>query len=333
MLRWPFFWNSPHPIARMLLPLSWLYGGIIIVRRWMYQHRWMKSYRAPVPVIVVGNITVGGAGKTPFVIWLVTTLRESGLRVVVVSRGYGGQAACDPIAVKADSDPRIVGDEAVLLAKRTGCPVYVGRDRGRVVQQALAEQDCDIVVADDGLQHYALERDIEIALIDGERRFGNPWLLPAGPLREPLARLNEVDFVVAKSEAAAEETLMLLMPSAIRRVGDPTEQTPWTQWRGLTVHAVAAIGNPTSFFSLLRGQGLTIIEHPFPDHYLFENKDLEFGDGLPVFMTEKDSVKCHHLVSTRNSWYVEVSAQIPQELSAAIRARIVTLDSHNPTLL
>lgn len=325
MLRWPLFWNSRHPVARLLLPCAWLYAGVVRVRRWLYQHHGLKSYRASVPVIVVGNITVGGAGKTPFVIWLVAMLQDYGLRVIVVSRGYGGHASQWPISVTFDSDPRVVGDEAVLLAIRTRCPVYVCRARGQAVKLALAQHACDVVVTDDGLQHYALARDIEIAIVDGDRRFGNQWLLPAGPLREPMDRLQHVDFVITKSVAEAGESLMQVIPTAIRRVGHPDDQSDWSQWQGITVHAVAGIGYPPSFFRLLREQGLFIIEHPFPDHYPFENADLEFGDELPVFMTEKDSVKCRRLERARNSWYVEVSAQLPRELSVAISARVAAL--------
>lgn len=333
MLQWPAYWHSASdPIARLLLPVAWGYGRMVHLRRMLYQRRWLHSYQSPAPVFVVGNLTVGGAGKTPFVIWLVTMLQHLGLRVVIVSRGYGGRTKEAAALVTAQSDPYLVGDEAVLLARRTGCRVYVDAQRVRAVKRALAECSFDVVVADDGLQHYALARNLEFALIDGERRFGNGYLLPAGPLRESPDRLKSVDFVVTKGDPRPCEVPMTLRPIAIRGVDDRDRKSEWKAWRDTPVHAVAGIGNPSSFFSLLRAHGLGVIEHPFPDHHQYTDQDVSFADDYPVFMTEKDSVKCSYLQESKKSWYVEVEAQLPDSLVDSIAVRLRDMGLNIPHL-
>lgn len=333
MLQWPAYWHSAsNSLARLLVPVASAYGCLVRLRRALYRRHWLHSYRSPVPVLVVGNLTVGGAGKTPFVIWLVAGLQQLGLRVVIVSRGYGGRAKGVATLVTAQSDPYLVGDEAVLLARRTGCPVYVDAQRVRAVKRALAECSFDIVVADDGLQHYALARNLEFALIDGERRFGNGYLLPAGPLRESLDRLKSVDFVVTKGNAHPGEVPMSLQPIAIRGVDNPDRRSEWATWRDTRVHAIAGIGNPPSFFSLLRAHGLSVIEHPFPDHHQYTVQDVSFPDNLPVFMTEKDSVKCSYLEGSDKSWYVEVEARLPAVLIGSIADRLREMGLNIPHL-
>lgn len=221
-----------------------------MLRRQAYRQGWWRSVRMPVPVIVVGNITAGGSGKTPLVIWLAEWLQANGWRPGIVSRGYGGLAAHWPQPVRADSDPRLVGDEPVLTVQRTACPMMVGPDRVAAARALLQEHDCNIIISDDGMQHYCLQRDIEIAVLDGSRRLGNGFCLPAGPLREPASRLAEVDLRVANGVAKECEQQMLLQPQVVQRLHDGDSQS-LEFFRGQTVHAVAGIGNPARFFSAI----------------------------------------------------------------------------------
>jgi tetraacyldisaccharide 4'-kinase len=290
-----------------LLPLSWLYGLAIALRRGAYRFGILRTRRFAVPLIVVGNITVGGTGKTPLVIWLAQYLRAKGLRPGIVSRGYGGRAKHWPQQVRPDSDPAAVGDEAVLLAGRTRCPMCVGPDRPAAVAALLAHTDANIVISDDGLQHYALGRDIEIVVIDGQRRFGNGWLLPAGPLREPRYRLKAADMTVVNGTARDGEYSMALCHPVLTSL-DGQRQGSLEELRDQPVHAVAGIGHPERFFEMLRAHGLSVTTHGFPDHYAFNAADLLFDDDHPVLMTEKDAVKCRRL-PCKNCWVVPVDAQ------------------------
>jgi tetraacyldisaccharide 4'-kinase len=261
-----------------------------------------------VPVIVVGNLTVGGTGKTPLVIWLAEHLRGKGWRPGIVARGYGGRARHWPQQVRGDSDPAVVGDEAVLLAQRSGCPVCVAPDRPAAVAALLQHTDCNLVLSDDGLQHYALGRDIEIVVIDGQRRFGNGFLLPAGPLREPLSRLRRADLVVVNGEARDGELAMRMRRPQVVPLRRPQAVDGIDRFDGAQVHAVAGVGNPRRFFDLLRRHGLQPLEHAFPDHHVFTPGDIRFADGLPVLMTEKDAVKCQRFAG-EGYWAVRVEAQ------------------------
>jgi tetraacyldisaccharide 4'-kinase len=300
-------WYRRHPLALLLLPLSWLYRLIIALRRGAYRFGMMRTRRFAVPLIVVGNITVGGTGKTPLVIWLAQHLREKGLRPGIVSRGYGGRARHWPQQVRPDSDPAAVGDEAVLLAARTRCPMCVGPDRPAAVEALLRHTDVNIVISDDGLQHYALGRDIEIVVIDGQRRFGNGWLLPAGPLREPRSRLTAADMTVVNGTAGQGEHAMVLCRPVLMSL-DGQRQGTLDELRDQPVHAVAGIGHPERFFEMLRAHGLSVTSHGFPDHHAFSAADLRFDDDHPVLMTEKDAVKCRRL-PCKNCWVVQVDAQ------------------------
>lgn len=217
-------WYKKHFLVYFLRPFSWAYRMVMALRRWLYRLGIKKTTRFSVPVVVIGNITVGGAGKTPLVIELADWLRRKGWRPGLVSRGYGGSATQLPYAVKADSDPRLVGDEAVLLASKTACPVVVCKDRVAAVAALLQDSDCNIVLSDDGLQHLALGRDIEIAVIDGERRLGNGFCLPAGPLREPEKRLKTVDFIVTNGHALTSEWSMNLAPGEIVQLINPDQR-------------------------------------------------------------------------------------------------------------
>ncbi len=313
-------WYGRQPLARVLLPLSFLYCSVVRLRRLAYRRGLLGSVRLPVPVIVVGNLTVGGTGKTPLIVWLSAFLRRHGYRPGIVSRGYGGRAAQWPRAVHPDSDPAEVGDEPVLLARRCGCPVYAGPQRVGAARMLLEHHGCDVLLADDGLQHYALARDLEIAVIDGERRFGNGHCLPAGPLREPLARLRSVALLVSNGPARGRELAMHLVATGVHSVQDDGAGPPLRTFLGRRLHALAGIGNPTRFFDTLRRHGLDIVEHPLADHHAFRASDLQFGDGAVVFMTEKDAVKCRRFARPGH-WYLAVDA----EPDAALGERILTL--------
>lgn len=295
-----------NPPLRWLIPLANVYQAISGWRKQLYQRGFLSSKRLPVPVIVVGNICVGGVGKTPLTVWLVEWLSRSGYRPGVVSRGYGGKAEHWPQRVTADSDPRWVGDEPVLVAKRAKCPVAVAPNRSEAAALLLAE-GCDVIVADDGLQHYALAREVEIVVVDGTRRHGNGACLPAGPLREPVSRLDAVDLIVCNGEAAPGEFAMTLQGNAAFNMIDDRRRL-LADFAG-PVHALAGIGNPRRFFEHLRRAGLVFDERPLPDHHIFRTADLEFNDALPVLMTEKDAVKCTALADIRH-WFVPVQAHL-----------------------
>ncbi|HET7370943.1 MAG TPA: tetraacyldisaccharide 4'-kinase [Gammaproteobacteria bacterium] len=301
--------------------LAHLFRAVSAARCAAYSQGLRPSRRVAAPVVVVGNITAGGSGKTPLTIWLAQALRERGLAVGIVTRGYGGGAKYWPRDVTETSDPADVGDEAVLLARATGCPVVAGPERAAAAERLAAE--VDVILADDGLQHYALQRDFEIAVVDGERGLGNGWLLPAGPLREPVARLDEVDCIVVKGRAEH-----LVLPGALTMaltLGDArllggTEQRPLESFCGQPVHAVAGIGHPEQFFSMLRARGLEVIPHPFPDHAALTLDDLAFDDA-PVLMTEKDAVKLPAWDNPR-FWVVPAEARLPDAQAGDLLARI-----------
>jgi tetraacyldisaccharide 4'-kinase len=291
MLSLQHLWTRTGVLTVLLSPLAALFSIVTRLRRLAYRRGWLAAVSVGVPVIIVGNITAGGSGKTPLVIWLVNWLRAQGYRPGVVSRGYGGTTrGC--AAVQPDSSPAVVGDEPLLIRVKTGVPVVVGRDRVAAARTLLARHPgMDVIVADDGLQHYRLRRDIEIVLVDGQRRFGNGLPLPAGPLREPRSRLTEADFVVVKGEGAAGETSMRFVNFRLRRLQNGALFEP-ASFAGRTVHAIAGIAAPGGFFDQLRGLGMTVIEHPQPDHAVLGAQMLDFGDDLAVVMTGKDAVKC-----------------------------------------
>jgi tetraacyldisaccharide 4'-kinase len=308
-----------------LLPFSWLFGCGVRLRRWAYRTGVFASRHPGVPVVVVGNLTVGGAGKTPLVIWLATQLRKRGMRVGIVLRGYGGSARV-PTLVSADSDPLVVGDEALLLAQRTDCTVCVGRDRAAAAERLVAE-GCQLILADDGLQHLALRRDVEIVVIDGVRGFGNGALLPAGPLREPLTRIRMADVVVVNGEPAAalatvvgHPPVMQLRPVELVQLNTGA-RSPLEMLRGRRVHAVAGIGHPARFFAQLRTLGALIEEHAFADHQRYLPHDLTFDGAGLIVMTEKDAVKCRALANDR-MWMLTVEALLTESDAARLLAQV-----------
>lgn len=294
-------------MALALWPASWLFRGAVTLRRQAFRRGWVTSHAVPVPVVVIGNITVGGAGKTPLTLWVIERLRHAGLRPGVVSRGYGRSGSA-PQAVTADSDASEVGDEPVLLAQRSGCPMVVGADRVAAVRHLLEVAEVDVVICDDGLQHYRLRRDVEVVVVDGRRGLGNGRLLPAGPLREPSTRLREADVVIYNGGGHAGQRMRLL-PDAARSLVVPSRSRPLSDFSGAECHAVAGIGDPKRFFDMLSGFGLRIIPHAFADHHPYAVADIDFGDDLPVLMTEKDAVKCRAFAG-QNHWFVPVTAEL-----------------------
>lgn len=313
----PELWRSRGLLAVLLLPLSGLFGLLAALRRTAFRCGLMRPQRLPVPVIVVGNISVGGSGKTPVVDWLVRQLREAGYRPGVVSRGYGSKVA--GVAILPDNpDAAIHGDEPVLLARLTGCPVAIGADRPDAGRALLAAHpECDVIVSDDGMQHYRLARDVEIAVLD-EATLGNGFLLPAGPLREPLSRLRAVDLVIAHGPLSPR--LQAVLPAAGSRrmslrggefvaLGGSGGRCGVSAFAGRRVHALAGIGRPERFFAQLRALGLDVVPHPFPDHHPFVAADLDFAPGEPKVMTSKDAVKCASFAPA-DTWEFPVSAHI-----------------------
>lgn len=298
-------WYGKHPLSLLLLPLSWIYQFFMWLRRLGYAAGLLPVKRVRVPVIVVGNITVGGTGKTPLVIWLAEYLKRHNFRPGIVSRGYGGAATSWPQQVRPDSDPVMAGDEPVVIARRSGCPVAAAPDRYAAATGLLEHGNCDILICDDGLQHHALARDIEIAVVDSLRRFGNGRCLPAGPLREGPGRLKSVDMVVCNGNPGHGEYKMEYVPQALVSLVAETRRMTLGELRNQTVHAVAGIGYPARFFALLRRHGINVIEHAFADHYHFSRQDIHYGDDLPVVMTEKDAVKCRKYADTHH-WYLPI---------------------------
>lgn len=332
-------WYSEHTPPWWLRGLEALFATLATLRRRAYRNGWFASVRLPVPVIVIGNISVGGTGKTPLTVWLAGQLQMRGLQVGVVLRGYGARAHA-PRLVDAGSDAGDVGDEALLIRQRAQCLVAVGADRVAAAR-LLLEQGADLVIADDGLQHLRLQRDVEIVVIDGTRGFGNGHLLPAGPLRERPGRLSSVTGIVINGGGARElaelpagdglpgaptVTRMQLAGQWLQPLGGADAAVPLKEYAGQRVHAVAGIGNPRRFFAALRAAGLDVVEHPFGDHHVYRETDLMFGDALPVLMTEKDAVKCRRFAVTR-CWYLPVEAMFDGNDGMQLLGRIC-LDAH-----
>jgi tetraacyldisaccharide 4'-kinase len=312
-------WYGDGPLPWWAPPLAWLYGRAIRWRASRYRRGKLPSERLPVPVIVIGNLTAGGTGKTPLTMAVVELLRRHGYRPGVVSRGYGGRQR-EPMLLGRAPDPAQVGDEPCLIAA-SGVPVAVGRDRPAAARLLLGDVDCNVIVADDGLQHYRLARDVEICVIDGMRRFGNGRLLPAGPLREPMPRLQRVDLRVCHGgvPAAGEYPMQLHGGEAVKMRGG--ERQPLSRFAGQRVHGVAAIGHPQRFFDSLRDAGIEVAGHAFPDHHAFEARDLAFTDDAPVLMTDKDAVKCQRFAMP-HWWRVPVGALLPPAFDQALLERL-----------
>ena len=300
----------------LLKPLEGLYRVLAFLNKRLSI---AKQVEHAVPVIVVGNISVGGTGKTPLVVYLAQLLQREGYRPGIITRGYGGSSNNWPALVTPNSNPADYGDEPVLMAQRSGVPVVAGPDRNADVDTLLKQESVNIVISDDGLQHYRLKRDIEIVVIDGERGLGNEHCLPAGPLREPKSRLKSCDFVVVNEAQAASEYSLQLCTSLVHRLNSEFQQ-PLSELQGRHVHAVTGIGNPQRFFVMLEKLGLIVTKHAFPDHHPFSFNDIDFGDKIPVLMTEKDAVKCRSFAMNHH-WFVPVSAKV----STAFGAKLIML--------
>ncbi|MEE9411976.1 MAG: tetraacyldisaccharide 4'-kinase, partial [Methylococcales bacterium] len=270
-------------------------------------------------VIIVGNLSVGGTGKTPLTLWLVNFLHQQGYRPGVICSGYGGNFTPKGLVqlLARNADPFVYGDEAVLIAARSVCPVVVGKSRVAAAQHLLSSSDCDIIISDDGLQHLALKRDIEIIVIDGMRLFGNRHCLPAGPLREPVSRINSVDLLVCNGSSYPGATTMTIVGSTITNLLKRDQQQPLSSLQNKSIHVVTGIGNPQRFFNALTQAGLRFDTRVFPDHHHFTLEDLHFNDDYPLLMTEKDAVKCYHL-ATKNYWMLPVEAQLDSKFSQSL---------------
>lgn len=323
-------WQKSNGLTIMLWPLSLVYRLLFALRSQLYKMGVLASYTAPVPVIVVGNLSVGGTGKTPLVIYLIERLRELGFRPGVISRGYGGDASSYPLLLNANTPVEDSGDEPALIFRRTGAPIVVGPERAADVKLLLDRADVDVIVSDDGLQHLALNRDIEICLLDDTSPLKNLCCLPAGPLREPMSRLGSVDLIVrhqasgAVSEKAecpasnAGEFTMGLEPGEPHSLLE-SNQVSFDSSKPL--HAIAGIGNPQRFFNTCREIGLTFTAHSFADHHRFEADDLNFNDGLAVLMTEKDAVKCQAFAKPQH-WYLPVDAKLSSGFVEALLKKL-----------
>jgi tetraacyldisaccharide 4'-kinase len=316
-------WRRRGALACLLFPVSLLFRALVAGRRALFAAGLLRAERLPVPVVIVGNLSVGGTGKTPLVIHLAQALRARGRRPGIVSRGYRG-ASADIVAVMADSDPAVVGDEPLLLARRAGCPVVVGRDRVAAGRALLARHPhCDVILSDDGLQHYRLARDVELVMFD-QRGAMNGWCLPAGPLREPLARLARADAVILNGTAVSPAPTfglpqfdMRLRGEVFQRLDQPSRQCTAADLAGLKLHAVAGIGAPQRFFASLRALGLDFVEHPFADHHDYSVDDLVFA-GDAILTTEKDAVKLSRFSLSLPVWVLPVTADVSPDLAAFV---------------
>ncbi|WPG22369.1 tetraacyldisaccharide 4'-kinase [Kosakonia cowanii] len=318
-------WSGESPLWLLLLPLSWLYGLVSGAIRFAYRTGLKKAWRAPVPVVVVGNLTAGGNGKTPVVIWLVEQLQQRGIRVGVVSRGYGGKADRYPLLLTPETSTAQAGDEPVLIYQRTGAPVAVSPDRCEAVNALLSQHPLQLIVTDDGLQHYRLARDKEIVVVDGVRRFGNGWWLPAGPMRERASRLKTVDAVIANGGTPqAGEIAMRLRPALAVNLltGERRAVNELSQ-----IVAMAGIGHPPRFFATLAECGATLKRSvALADHQALAQKDVDalLQPGETLVMTEKDAVKCRPFAQA-NWWYLPVDAELAGDAAEKLLLDLLTL--------
>ncbi len=312
----------------ILIPLSWLFSFLALLRRLAYRVGLLTSYRLPVPVVVIGNINMGGSGKTPAVIWLAKQLKQAGYQPGVISRGYGVKSS-DPIQVVKDSLPAVVGDEPVLIARRSDCPVWVGADRVKAAQSLLvAYPECDVIISDDGLQHYRLQRDVEIAIVD-EQTQPDQRLLPAGPLREPFKRLQTVDAVICHGQKTiASAFQMQLDKQTFYNLADVTLKTELAYFENKVVVALAGIGRPERFFNHLRRLGLDFRSISFKDHHVFTEQDIQGIECDALIMTEKDAVKCETFAQA-HYWVLPVEANMDATLLPLLLVKLKAAQALN----
>ena len=323
-------WYAAEPAPLALRPLASLYG---LIADHVAASRKREAIRLPVPVIVIGNISVGGTGKTPLTLWLIEQARALGFKPGVISRGYGGRAASYPLRVISTTDSVECGDEPALIARRSGVPLAVAPDRIAAARLLIEQDGIELLIADDGLQHYRLARDLELCVIDGARGLGNGARLPAGPLRELPSRLATVDAVIVNGALSEplpaygrpQLTMNLLIERALPLAGG--EPRSLHSFAGQRIRAIAGIGHPQRFFSALEAAGLVVIPQAFPDHHRYTAGDLAFDDGLPLLMTEKDAVKCAAFARD-GLWYVPAEAQLPEADAVHVRKLLSALKSH-----
>ena len=326
------YWYRLSPLHLVLWPLSLVFGALAATRRLLYRTKLLSGTRVRVPVIVVGNINTGGTGKTPCAIWLAQWLLDHGFKPGIITRGYAGSARA-PLRATADSDPAHIGDEALLLARRCACPVWIGRSRVAAAEALLAAHpDCNVIISDDGLQHYALERAVELVVLDGERGYGNGMLLPAGPLREPVSRLRGVDALIINGGTLFPPSIlpsgvpafdMSLRGESFYKLRKQDTVAAPAHFAGQTIHAVAAIGNPQRFFNRLHDLGLVFTPHMFPDHHAYTAADCAIESPAALIMTEKDAVKCERLAAENANWWaLRVDAVIDPALGELILHKI-----------
>ena len=314
-------WYGKNPLAYLLMPLSCLFQLLSSQRR---RKQLTNQIVFTKPIIIVGNITVGGTGKTPMVSALVNKLQNYNYRVGVASRGYHGEIK-QATLIKEEHTAQQVGDESLLIYRKTLAPVVIGADRMSVIKTLIEKHDCDVIVCDDGLQDYRFKHDVEIVMVDGDRVLGNQQLLPAGPLRESIERAHKADFIVTTSKAVpaiSSDCMRLNIKEAIA-MNNTGNVSSLSVWQGKMVHAIAGIANPQRFFSALKAKGLIVKEHEFPDHAKLDRTDVIFSDQKPVFMTEKDAVKCQHL-NLQDAWYVPVHVELPSNFVNRVMARLNT---------
>lgn len=322
------YWYTSSIINWLLLPLSWFYCLVAIIRRKLYRLNFLHSYSSPVPVIVIGNIVVGGSGKTPLLLSLCEYIQKKGFKPGVVSRGYGGSVNGVKQVQQVDV-AEVVGDEPLMIFQRTKLPVVVGADRVAAIDYLLKNNKCDIVLSDDGMQHYRMQRDLEIAVIDADRGFGNGFCLPAGPLRERVSRLQQVDIIAYNgiSSDISDKCSYSLQIVSLKKLNSDESRTleSFTQ---KPVHAIAGIGNPQRFFRQLRQNGIEIIEHAFPDHHSYRQQDFSDWSEACIIMTEKDAVKCGQLTLT-DAWVVRAEAVFSGKLEASLSTSLLPLLSRH----
>ena len=309
-------WYGDGPIHWWHKLGTWLFSRVVAVRQWLFRVGLKRTHQLGVPVIVVGNITAGGGGKTPMVIWLAQHLQSMGYKPGIVSRGYGGKRKVEPMFVTANANPAASGDEPLLMAKKTQLPVMVGKDRVKAGRLLIKNYSVNVIVADDGLQHLAMGRDAEIVMLDARWRTGNHQMIPSGPLREPLERLNSVDLVVFKGHMADQHHYEIGL-AGIHQLNHPSVTRDLTEFRSQKVVAMAGIANPDSFFSLLAAAGMAIVKQPLPDHHDISEADFAEHEGTAVLITEKDAVKCENM-NLPNVWVVKMALQMPPATEQAL---------------
>ena len=321
-------WYNKNRVLYLLCPFSLLYALVTGLRYVFYRHK-LKPSLQKIPIIVVGNLTVGGNGKTPCVIALTRLLQEQGFRPGIVSRGYQARAPHYPFLVNEHSNIRESGDEPAMLRAELNCPVVLDPQRKNAVDYLLKHcPEVNVIIADDGLQHFQLRRDFEIVVIDANRQFGNGLCLPAGPLREPISRLKTVDLVITQGQSVAFPYSFQLKPQVFIQVAESKKMSDISSWKGKKVHAVAAIGNPERFFETLRALGLEVIPHVFADHTWFKSQDFEYNDEYPIIMTAKDAIKCKDFAKT-DWWYLQVAPEFNTLTKAELMKFIKNINSHD----